>query len=69
MHILLSNDDGYLAEGLVALANALRKYAEITVVSLENASFILNLSSSFLTDKTKINNKTNPFILVNFIIL
>ncbi|MCX7085959.1 MAG: 5'/3'-nucleotidase SurE [Methylococcales bacterium] len=33
MHILLSNDDGYLAEGLVALANALRKYAEITVVA------------------------------------
>ena len=23
MHILLSNDDGYLAEGLIALANAL----------------------------------------------
>lgn len=33
MYILLSNDDGYLAEGLVALANALGKYAEITVVA------------------------------------
>jgi 5'-nucleotidase len=33
MHILLSNDDGYLAEGLVALANALRKHAEISVVA------------------------------------
>jgi 5'-nucleotidase len=33
MHILLSNDDGYLAEGLTALANALRPYAEITVVA------------------------------------
>ena len=33
MHILLSNDDGYLAEGLVALANALKKHAEITVVA------------------------------------
>jgi len=33
MHILLSNDDGYLAEGLVALANALRAYADISVVA------------------------------------
>ena len=33
MHILVSNDDGYLAEGLIALANALRKEAEISVVA------------------------------------
>jgi 5'-nucleotidase len=33
MHILLSNDDGYLAEGLLALTNALREYAEISVVA------------------------------------
>ena len=33
MHILLSNDDGYLAEGLTALANALRKHADISVVA------------------------------------
>ncbi|MFA5984023.1 MAG: 5'/3'-nucleotidase SurE [Methylococcaceae bacterium] len=33
MHILLSNDDGYLAEGLIALAHALRQYAEISVVA------------------------------------
>ncbi len=33
MHILLSNDDGYLAEGLVALADALRKHADISVVA------------------------------------
>ncbi|MCF7967177.1 MAG: 5'/3'-nucleotidase SurE [Methylobacter tundripaludum] len=33
MHILLSNDDGYLAEGLIALANALRGHAEISVVA------------------------------------
>lgn len=33
MHILLSNDDGYLAEGLTALANALRPHANITVVA------------------------------------
>ena len=33
MHILLSNDDGYLAEGLVTLANALRPYAHVSVVA------------------------------------
>ncbi|MDO9270086.1 MAG: 5'/3'-nucleotidase SurE [Methylobacter sp.] len=33
MHILLSNDDGYLAEGLNALANALSPHAEISVVA------------------------------------
>jgi len=33
MRILLSNDDGYLAEGLVALAEALRVHADITVVA------------------------------------
>ena len=33
MYILLSNDDGYLAEGLSALAKALGQYAEIAVVA------------------------------------
>lgn len=33
MHILLSNDDGYLAEGLAALAEALRAHADISVVA------------------------------------
>lgn len=35
MHILLSNDDGYSAPGLIALANALKGLAEITVVAPE----------------------------------
>ena len=35
MHILLSNDDGYSAEGLAALANALRPLADLTVVAPE----------------------------------
>lgn len=35
MHILLSNDDGYSAPGLLALANALKEHAEITVVAPE----------------------------------
>ena len=33
MHILISNDDGYLAEGLVALATALGEHAIISVVA------------------------------------
>ncbi len=33
MRILLSNDDGYLAEGLLTLAQALADYAEISVVA------------------------------------
>jgi 5'-nucleotidase len=33
MHILLSNDDGYLAQGLITLADCLRPHAQITVVA------------------------------------
>ncbi len=33
MHILLSNDDGYLAEGIVTLAKALSDYATVSVVA------------------------------------
>ncbi|MGY6276025.1 5'/3'-nucleotidase SurE [Methylomonas sp. MgM2] len=32
MHILISNDDGYLAQGINALAVALGQYAEVSVV-------------------------------------
>jgi 5'-nucleotidase len=35
MHILVSNDDGYLAPGLQALADALRRFGDITVVAPE----------------------------------
>ena len=33
MHILISNDDGYLATGLCVLADALAEFAEISVVA------------------------------------
>jgi 5'-nucleotidase len=33
MHILLSNDDGYLAEGLNILAEVLKEHAELSVVA------------------------------------
>jgi 5'-nucleotidase len=35
MHILLSNDDGYFAPGLIALAEELQKIAQVTVVAPE----------------------------------
>jgi len=35
MRILLSNDDGYFAPGLVALADAMRKIGDVTVVAPE----------------------------------
>jgi len=35
MHILVSNDDGYLAPGLQALVSALRRFGDITVVAPE----------------------------------
>lgn len=35
MHILLSNDDGYFAPGLAALAEALGQFARVTVVAPE----------------------------------
>ncbi|MFQ5935460.1 MAG: 5'/3'-nucleotidase SurE [Acidiferrobacterales bacterium] len=36
MHILLSNDDGYLASGLAVLAQALRPIADVEVVAPEH---------------------------------
>lgn len=43
MHILLSNDDGYLAQGLIALAEGLQAFAEISVVAPDrNCSAVSN---------------------------
>ena len=36
MNILISNDDGVFAPGLIALANALREIAHVTVVAPES---------------------------------
>jgi 5'-nucleotidase len=35
MHILVSNDDGILAPGLFALANAMREFGDVTVIAPE----------------------------------
>jgi len=64
MHILLSNDDGYFAEGLRALANALKEHARISVVAPEinhsGASNSLTLESPLRATKTE-----SGFIKVN----
>lgn len=64
MHILLSNDDGYLAEGLVALANALTAVAEISVVAPDKNR---SAASNSLTLETPLRAYTadNGFIKVD----
>ena len=56
MHILLSNDDGYSAPGLIALAEALGRHADITVVAPERnrsgASNSLTLDRPLHASKT-----------------
>jgi 5'-nucleotidase len=64
MKILLSNDDGFLAPGLSALARALKEIAEITVVAPDRnrsgASNSLTLDNPLRTSKAE-----NGFISVN----
>lgn len=64
MKILLSNDDGYLAPGLQALADALSKIAEITVVAPErNRS---GASNSLTLDRPlSVKQASNGFFYVN----
>jgi len=64
MHILLSNDDGYLAQGLIALAEELQSFAEISVVAPDRnrsaASNSLTLEMPLRAQKT-----ANGFIKVD----
>lgn len=64
MHILISNDDGYLAEGLNSLAEHLAKIARITVVAPDRdrsgASNSLTLDRPLLPE-----NRENGFISIN----
>jgi 5'-nucleotidase len=64
MHILLSNDDGYSAEGLAALAEAFRSLADITVVAPErNRS---GASNSLTLDRPlRVSRAANGFIKVD----
>jgi 5'-nucleotidase len=64
MHILLSNDDGYAAQGLVSLADALRPFVELTVVAPErNRSGASN--SLTLERPLRIARAPNGFIKVD----
>ena len=64
MHILLSNDDGYMAQGLVTLAQALADYADITVVAPDRNR---SAASNSLTLETPLRAKKsdNGFIRVD----
>ena len=64
MHILVSNDDGYLAPGLEALVRALRPFGEITVVAPEqNCSGASN--SLTLTRPLTAHKAANGFLFLN----
>jgi len=64
MHILVSNDDGYLAPGLRALAEAMRAFGDVTVVAPEqNCSGASN--SLTLTRPLSVQRADNGFLFVN----
>ncbi len=64
MHILVSNDDGYRAEGLICLVEHLKKIARVTVVAPQNdrsgASNSLTLDRPLLPETAD-----NGFIAIN----
>jgi 5'/3'-nucleotidase len=64
MHILVSNDDGYLAPGLRALADAMRAFGEVTVVAPEqNCSGASN--SLTLTRPLSVRRAENGTLFIN----
>ena len=64
MHILLSNDDGYFAPGLEALAASLVAFAKITVVAPERDRS--GASNSLTLDRPlTVRRATNGFFFVN----
>lgn len=64
MRILLSNDDGYFAPGLAALAEALRPLGEITVVAPERDRS--GASNSLTLDRPlTVRRSANGFLFVN----
>lgn len=64
MHILVSNDDGYLAPGLEALARAMRRFGTVTVVAPEqNCSGASN--SLTLSRPLTVNRAASGFLYLN----
>lgn len=68
MHILVANDDGYLAPGLLALVNALRPLGKVTVIAPEQnhsgASNSLTLSRPLSVHRA-VGGERDNFIYVN----
>ncbi|MBC7488947.1 MAG: 5'/3'-nucleotidase SurE [Glaciimonas sp.] len=64
MKILISNDDGYLAPGIIALANALRPVAEIVVMAPDSNRS--GSSNSLTLDRPlSVHRAENGFYFVN----
>jgi 5'-nucleotidase len=64
MHILVSNDDGYLAPGLKALADAMSDFGKVTVIAPEqNCSGASNSLS--LTRPLTVQRAANGYLFVN----
>lgn len=64
MKILVSNDDGYLAPGLIALVNALRPLADLTVVAPDSNRS--GSSNSLTLDRPlSVHRAENGFFFVN----
>ena len=68
MHILIANDDGYLAPGLLALVDVLRPHAQLTIVAPEQnhsgASNSLTLSRP-LSVHSVTGGERDGFIYIN----
>ena len=68
MHILIANDDGYLAPGLLALVNSLRPLGQVTVIAPEQnhsgASNSLTLSRPLTVTRVAGGERDN-FLYVN----
>ena len=67
-HILISNDDGYLAPGLLALVNAIRPLGRVTVIAPEQnhsgASNSLTLSRPLSIHRVA-GGERDGFIFIN----
>ena len=64
MRILLSNDDGYFAPGIAILAEALSRYADVTVVAPERDRS--GASNSLTLDRPlSVRKSANGFLFVN----
>ena len=48
MHILVSNDDGYSAPGIKALATQMKRFGRVTVVAPEHNHSGASLTFSYL---------------------